>query len=48
MEVKLIEILASHFVFCWLSSGIKEQQNHSKNSNKITMWAANVIAIEIT
>lgn len=48
MEVKIIEILASHFVFCWLSSGIKEQQNHSKNSDKITMGAANIIVIKIT
>lgn len=48
MEVKLIEILASNFGFCCLSSGIKEQQNHSKNSNKITVGAANIIVIEIT
>lgn len=48
MEVKLIEMLASNFVFCWLSSGIKEQQNHSKTSNKLVMGAANIIVIEIT
>lgn len=48
MEVKLVEIFASHFVFCLLSSRIKEQQNHIRNSNKITVGAANIIVIEIS